>query len=313
MGANRRERIAGALFLAFVVTAAIPAHGDAPAKAQSGKKKREKPPPPPPLDGSSYEFDYDGADVGRPERAWQGRVFVHRLAAAAQGPLPILVFLHGTNADKIKYRWMGGGQEGDLRRIVSEMIEAGQVPPMLVAGPSSINPWTMVNAMTSWPAFDTDTFLDKAAARLAGVATIDRSRVVVAGHSGGGCNIKGGLASATRAKTPVLGALSIDTCMGTDLAKVLAHAGTTHVVVSWQTMSWDSRPFTDFRTVFLRELKKTPPPAGALRELAYEAPTIPMAHDAMVPVTLKKWLPRMLPPPATNAGAAANRPGGDAG
>src|SRR4051794_9497185 len=99
MGANRRERIAGALFLALVVTAAIPAHGDAPsapAQAQGGKKKREKPPPPPPLDGASYEFDYDGADVGRPERAWQGRVFVHRLAAAVEGPLPILIFLHGT-------------------------------------------------------------------------------------------------------------------------------------------------------------------------------------------------------------------------
>jgi hypothetical protein len=191
-------------------------------------------------------------------------------------------------------------------------MEAGQIPPMLVAAPSSVNPWTMVAAQTSWPAFDTDTFLDKAAQRLAGVATIDRARVVAAGHSGGGCNIKGGLATAIKAKTPVLAGLSIDTCMGADLAKLLANAGPTNVIVSWQSMSWDSRPFKDFRLVFRRELKKTPPPEGVLRELAHEHPTIGMAHDAMVGVTLRKWLPKLLPAPGAG-GAAPKAAAGDKG
>ena len=108
--------------------AAAPSHPVAaapPAKA---------PPAPPPLDGVSYDYDYDGSDVGHPERRWMGRVFVHRMAAALAGqPLPVLVFLHGNNPEGIKYRWMGGGPEGDIRRIVSELMEAGQVPPLIVA------------------------------------------------------------------------------------------------------------------------------------------------------------------------------------
>src|SRR5262249_44502744 len=153
-----------------------------------------------------------------------GRAFVHKKAAALSGQaLPVLIFIHGNNAEGIKYRWMGGGNEGDVRRIVAEMIEAGQVPPMVVAGPSSIDPNIMTNAGLTWPGFDLDLFLDKTAERLGSAAILDRGRVVVAAHSGGGCNIHGGLNSAVHAKgTPVLAGLSIDTCMMLDLATSLA-------------------------------------------------------------------------------------------
>ena len=59
--------------------------------------------------------------------------------------------------------------------------------------------------------------------------------------------------SALKAKTPVLAGLVIDVCMGGDLAKELVHLRSDlHVIVSWQTMSWDSRPFDDFRFAELR-------------------------------------------------------------
>lgn len=276
---------------------------DKKKKPKPDKKKavaqKKKPPPPPPLDGTTLDYDYDGKADGHPERRWHGRVFAHKRALAMSGyALPVLVFLHGTNAEKIKYRWMGGGQEGDVRRILSEMMDAGLVPPMLVAAPSSIDPNTIVNAGLSWPAFDLDNFLDKTAERLGTTAIIDPGRVVVAAHSGGGCNIKGGLASALRAKrTPVLAGFSIDTCMLFDLAKELAHARSNmHVVVSWQSLSWE-REFTGFRTFFLREVKKAPPVApGVLRELYYEPQPGGSAHDAMVGHTLRKYLPRVLGP-----------------
>ena len=291
---------AAALALAVLVAApALPAHGAPPAKAAK-KKRAKKPPPPPPLEGTSYEYDYDGKSDGHPERRWLGRAFVHKKAAEmADHALPVLVFLHGNNAEKIKYRWMGGGQEGDVRRIVSELIEAGAVPPMLVAAPSSIDPNTMGAAGATWPAFDLDLFLDRTAERLAGVATLDRGRVIVAAHSGGGCNIRGGLASAMRAKrTPILAGFSIDTCMLLDLAKDLAHARpTTHVVVSWQTASWPEREFTGFSNFFRREVKKTPPTARVLRELDHEKQPGAGAHDAMVGITLRKYLPRVLVSP----------------
>jgi hypothetical protein len=274
-------------------------HGPKPRLKKRAQKKAPAPPPLPPLDGTSYDYDYDGRDVGHPERRWMGRAFVHKRAASLPGQaLPVLVFLHGNNAEGIKYRWMGGGTEGDLRRVVSEMIEAGQVPPMLVAAPSSIDPVTMTNAGLSWPAFDLDVFLDRTADRLGSAAVIDRGRVVVAAHSGAGCNIHGGLNSAVHAPgTPVLAGLAIDTCMLLDLAKELAHLRpTTHVVVSWQSISWPEREFGAFKATFLREVKKTPPPEGVLRELDYEQPTVPMPHDALVSIALKKWLPRVLQP-----------------
>jgi hypothetical protein len=293
---NRRTGLVAAL---LALAAAL---GAAMAPEASAKKP---PPPPPPLDGTSYDYAYAASDIGRPERAWSGRVFVHRKAAEAKAQaLPLLVFIHGLNIEKIKYRWMGGGKEGDVRRIVAEMIEGGQVPPLLVAGPSTTDPVAAGNAMTSWPAFDLDTFLDRTASQLAGVATIDRARIIVAGHSGAGCNVKGGIATALKAKVEVLAGLVIDTCMGTDLARDLARLRPAlNVVVAWQTQSWQARPLDDFRAVFLREVQKAKPSAGVLRELLPERPTAPMPHDAMVELTLKKWLPKLLSPPT-----AANAP-----
>ena len=298
-------------------------HGKKPAKPKGDKHKakktvaqKKKPPPPPPLDGTSYDYDYDGKADGHPERRWLGRVFVHRKAAALSGQaLPVLVFLHGLNGEKIKYRWMGGGQEGDVRRIASEMMEAGTIPPILVAAPSSIDPSTIANAGSAWPSFDLDNFLDRTIERLGATAVVDRGRVIVAGHSGGGCNIRGGLASALRApNTPVLAGFSIDTCMLLDLAKDLAHTRpTTHVVVSWQSISWPEREFTGFANYFKREVKKSPPAEGVLRELDYEQPNVPGVHDAMVQITLRKYLPRILgpgepPAPASPTAADAGAP-----
>ena len=54
--------------------------------------------------------------------------------------------------------------------------------------------------------------------------------------------------------------------------------------------------FSAFRTVFLREAKKAPPANGVLRELDYQQPNVPGVHDAMVWITLKKWLPGLLGP-----------------
>jgi hypothetical protein len=287
----------GLLRAAFALAAALFALGPAPhASADSSPAKtRAKPPP---LDGVTHDYSYDGRDIGHPERAWLGRAFVHsRAAGSPDKPLPIFVFIHGLNTDRIKYRWMGGGNEGDVRRIMSELIESGRVPPMIVAAPSTIIPAAAANAATSWPAFDLDRFLAITAEALRGVASIDMSRVIVAGHSGAGCNSKGGLPAALKGKTRPLAALSIDTCMGPDVATELARAHpATHVIVTWQTLSWAKRPIADFKRAFLSEVAKSPPNAGVLRELEHAKPTEPMPHDAMVGLTLRTWLPKLLSP-----------------
>lgn len=298
---------AGFALIGVIVGSSAPLRGE-PSKAagaagpktiqKSGKKK----PAPKPLDGATLDYAYDARDIGRPERAWLGRAFVHSRAAASPGaPLPLVVFIHGLNTDRIKYRWMGGGNEGDARRIVADLIEAGQIPPVIVAAPSSIIPAAIANAVTSWPAFDLDRFLDLTAERLAGVAVIDRSRVIVAGHSGAGCNPTGGLPAALKGKTRPFAAISIDTCMMPSVGAELAKAPpSTHVIISWQTLSWAKRPFADFKATFLREVDKAPPSPGVLRELEAARPTEPMPHDAMVPLTFRTWLPKLLGNPSAS-------------
>ena len=102
-----------------------------------------------------------------------------------------------------------------------------------------------------------------------------------------------------------------------DLAVALANVRpTTHVVVSWQTISWPEREFGAFKTVFLREVKKAPPvAAGVLRELDYQEPNVPGVHNALVGITLRRWLPRLLPTtpgsrPPPSQDAPAHRPKG---
>jgi hypothetical protein len=68
-----------------------------------------------------------------------------------------------------------------------------------------------------------------------------------------------------------------------------------HVVVSWQTQSWVKRPFGEFNTLFTKTVKKNPPALGFLRELQHERVTVPSAHDAMVGITLERWLPQLVP------------------
>jgi len=266
------------------------------AASPAWAKGKKKPPPPPPLQGKTIDYAWDGKDTGHPDRAWLGRAFVHQTALAdASAKRPLLVFIHGLNKERIKYRWMGGGNEGDVRRIVAELVEAGKIPPVIVAAPSSIVPSAVTNAVTSWPAFDLDRFVEETRAALGGTANIDPSRILVAAHSGGGCNTRGGIATAIGGKTKVHAAISIDTCMLPDMAKALAGSRSDmHVIVSWQTLSWAKRPFGEFRSVFTKGTAQSPAAPGFLRELEHVTPREPMPHDAMVGLTLGRWLPTLL-------------------
>lgn len=248
-----------------------------------------------PLPGRTHDYAYDGRDIKHPERAWLGRAYLPRAAAKARRPLPLVVFLHGLNAALIKYRWLGGGKEGDVRRIVGDLVERGVIGPAVVAGPSSVIA-SQVTRRASWDYFDLDNFLDRTIERLRGIATIDETRIVVAGHSGAGCSTAGGLATAPQSRRQLLAILSIDTCMGGGLAQRLAAAGPhTHVVASYQNVTWRKRPFGLFRRVFERETKKRPAAAGVLREIDVQQPrTAP--HDAMVALAFERWLPQILPP-----------------
>lgn len=264
--------------------------GTKEARTKDGSHKKSEPAP---LPGKTIDFEYDAKDIKTPSRAYMGRVFVHDRAAEAKKPLPLVVFIHGLNKAKIKFRWMGGGEEGDVRRIVADLIDDGKVQPVLLAAPSSIQPDAVATG-SSFPIFDFDQFLALTEKSLDGVATIDKTRIIVAGHSGAGCSSNGGIVAAARAKTVPYSVISIDTCMHVDLAKALGAASpTTHVVVTWQTVSWD-RSFDAFTTTFKETLAQNPAAEGVMRELD-PLPALPKAHDATVGQTFSKYLPKLLP------------------
>ncbi len=269
-----------------------------PARADAPAKKARKQAPPPPLDGATIDFAYDGRDVGHPERAHFGRVFVPaRAAADPKAPRPLLVYLHGMNRDLVKYRFMGGSGPGedDVRRIVAGLVDRGAVPPLVLAAPSSVQPEAIATAETSWPSFDLDRFLVQTLRAIGGAATIDLDRVVVAGHSGAACNPTGGLFTAMQAVTRPHAVVFIDTCLPGDLpGRMVRAAPTTHVIATYQTTAWDDRPFADTKRAFAREVAARPAPKGVFREIEELRPAEPMPHNAMVRLTLDRWLPRLL-------------------
>jgi hypothetical protein len=283
------------LVAAIVALAAIApaARADAP-----GKKAKDAPPPPP--EGTTLDFAWDGRDVGHPERAHFGRVFVPpRAAADPKAPRPLVVYLHGMNRELVKYRFMGGSGPGedDVRRVVGGLVERGDVPPVVLAAPSSIKPEAIATAETSWPSFDLDRFLAQTIQALRGMATVDLDRVIVAGHSGAACNPSGGLFTAMAAATRPFAVIFVDTCLPGDLAaRMVRVAATTHAIATYQTIAWDDRPFAETRHAFARELAARPAPKGIFRELEELRPAEPMPHNAMVHLTLERWLPRLLGP-----------------
>ena len=139
-----------------------------------------------PINGKTIDFDYDGSDIRSKSRAYEGRVFIPTKVLEQGRPVPMVVFFHGLNKALTPHRWMGGGQEGDIRRIILEMVDAGDIPPVIVAGPGSIEP-AAVSVGSSFPVFDLDKFVYLSRKAIAGIAEIDETRIIVSGHSGAGC------------------------------------------------------------------------------------------------------------------------------
>lgn len=245
--------------------------------------------------GETVDYAWDGRDIGHPERAWLGRAYLPKATQAADGPRPLVVFLHGLNAALIKYRWMGGGSEGDVRTIVGKLVEDHKTEPVVVAAPSSVVA-SQVTRGASWGAFDLDHFIDRTREALSGKVNLDERRIVVAGHSGAGCSMQGGLAKVNESKRRLLAIFAIDTCMSPALAEALARSDPkTHVVVGYQTLGWTSRPFKGFESAFRRGVEAHPAREGVLRELDRQRPERAY-HDQTVPLTFARWLPKVLPP-----------------
>lgn len=239
------------------------------------------------LSGTTIEYGYDGADVHDPDWGWSARAYVPK-AAEGSRPRPLVVFLHGVNRRFVPHLWMGAKDTPDLRKL----FDKWRIEPAIVAAPSSTRACVVTQAL--WTGFDLDRFVAHTARAIRDTVPVDVDRVVLVGHSGAGCNRRGGLMTAMRTTLPLRAVLVVDVCMSAGDGRLLAsvaHADTPLVV------SWQPRWRRDVQ-LFTRELLEESQRRGAraLRLVEHERLDTVQAHTTIVAEALGKWLPRWLGP-----------------
>jgi hypothetical protein len=198
--------------------------------------------------------------------------------------LPLVVFLHGTNSTAETHLWLGGGGK-DLRPLAKGLIDSGQVEPFVLAAPSQTKNAAL--AAKVWQGFDLHRFVDDVARATAGHVQIDRERVVLAGHSGAGCNPGGGLAADFwSAGSPLpLALVSIDPCLDRKMGAALARRpAEVPLLLWWQPALWVRQP-AKFAAALLQHK-----PEQRVDRVLELPPMGPNPHDAILPIALESAL-----------------------
>jgi len=196
--------------------------------------------------------------------------------------LPLIVFLHGTNPGGDLHLWLGGGGH-DLRPLARRLFTEKKLRRFILAGPSQTR--AAGHGRTLWQDFDLSAFVDDVAEALDGRATIDRGSVVFVGHSGAGCNPRGGLATDfwSHGRVSPRTLIAIDPCLDAKLGAAFARRPPrVPLWVMWQSAVWPREPAA-FKSALV-------PSDAAPREdrveklLSHGAD----AHDKILPLALER-------------------------
>lgn len=232
--------------------------------------------------GTTITFPYEQRRLLHSRNGNGGLAYVTSGEVERGASLPVVVFLHGMNADGQMHPWFNSPY-GDLRTVVEPLVSSGSVAPFILAAPTQTRFATGATVM--WPRFDLGDFLDATERALDGLAHVDRERVIVVGHSAAGCNVEGGILGDGVRATKAMAILAIDTCVDDRvIPELAATAASTRVQFYWQK-AW-ARPIealsSTCESCSIEEVELTP------------ART---AHSAIVPEALRRALPELLPVP----------------
>jgi hypothetical protein len=246
----------------------------------------------PSLAGRTVDYTYGATEGAVEHRAWTGRAYLHpRLLDHAATAYPVVVYLHGINKQQVQHPWMGAQGTPDLRSAWDRYLIEKRIAPAVLAAPSSTVACKLPQAL--WDGFDMDRFLAFTVRATRDQVRIDLSRVVVIGHSGAGCNHRGGLVTALQSTLPLVGGLIIDVCMDELDARPLALARPDMDVVVTYQRRWQ-RDFPAFSNLFVEASRATG--ATGLRQVE-EIPMVSrQPHTDIVMESLDRWLPRWIPP-----------------
>ncbi len=235
-------------------------------------------------------FAYGAPRYVPPERAASAGLVIAPKAVAQGNKAPLVVFLHGLNQDGPLHKWLGARGTQDIAVLLEKLQTEGKTVPFMIAGPSqtkdAARPWGM------WQNFDLGDFVAKTEAALGSRATVDRSRVIVLAHSGGGCNVHGSAlrAASSRGVVPFAVVLA-DTCFDRGVAETLLLASPeTRLFAYYQTQSWE-RDFGPFRAA----LFGAKPGQGPRDKRFVEVPLRGAgAHDRIFSVAVERAFPELL-------------------
>ncbi|HPB94962.1 MAG TPA: hypothetical protein PKW66_03560, partial [Polyangiaceae bacterium] len=254
----------------------------------------------PTLSGHTVDFAYGPAQGADENHAWTGRAYIHAsMLHQPDQPFPLVVFLHGINKRQVPHPFMGAPGMPDLRFCWDRALADHRFFPCVIAAPSSTSACKLPQAL--WGDFDLDHFLAYTLRATRDQVRIDLSRVVVVGHSGAGCNPRGGLVTAMQSTLPLVGGLVVDVCMDRLDAQPLARARSDMDVVITYQRKW-RRDFSEFSALFQEQSQG----AQGLR-LVQELPILSaQPHTDILLESLFTWLPRWLPPTEVHSPVAAD-------
>src|SRR5687767_12796024 len=244
--------------------------------------------------GKSFDFAFRDEEYLLPRQQGGGRAYVPKQVTAAD-PVPLVVFLHGVNRRNRLHMWLGSGP-ADLRARLDRWIARGDLPPAVLAAPSQTRDALWPG--TLWTGIDLDEFVAAAERAVAGRARISRDHVIVAGHSGAGCNLEGGLLkiAADRGAIRPIGIVALDTCLDADVGQALGRASElTRIAAYWQSVIW-KRKVVDFAIGFGLVRQEYPPGTDWFEHVN---PKGRWPHDALVAPSLLEAMSVLLAPTAT--------------
>lgn len=244
-------RLSHALCTALALSFTALTFGDSPvahaADAAPVNQRVQIPRDPPALHGVTRRFRFEQKRYMRQRHGAGAAVYAPRQANedAAHSALPIVVFLHGLNADERVSPHMDGASD-DLRTLADTLMAEGHTAPFILAAPTHARFATGTKVM--WHDFDLDAFLrasESALGSATGAPRIDRSRVILVGYSGGGCSITGGLLGPAAEHAVAL--VAIDTCFDAESNARLLHLAETRASLTYFQRTW-SRNFGELET-----------------------------------------------------------------
>ena len=244
--------------------------------------------------GKSFDFDFHDEEYLLPRQHGGGRAYVPK-QVTADAPVPLVVFLHGVNRRNRLHMWLGSGP-ADLRARLDKWIAQGDLPPAVLAAPSQTRDALWPGAL--WTGIDLDEFVAAAERAVAGRARISRDQVIVAGHSGAGCNLEGGILkiAADRGAIRPIGIVALDTCLDAEVGRALAQASdSTRIATYWQSVIW-KRKVVDFAIGFGLVRQEYPPGSDWFEHVN---PKGRWPHDALVAPSLMQAMSVLLGTTAT--------------